>query len=155
MSAEVAPAAMVTVPLVTAKSAVLAADVPLRAPRVIGVLRDIHGYDYAAHGGGSFKELISILSVPASGLGFSSWILSSDRNIRSALEIAEKVKARFFNPRQVAVLPSPALLSLSRRKAPGVASGIEFITPMPTNFSKDRLSFAWHTSSSTASGRLR
>jgi hypothetical protein len=69
MSAEVAPAAMVTVPLVTAKSAVLAADVPFRTPRIIGVLRDIHRYEQAAHRGGSFKELISNLVYAGKWVG--------------------------------------------------------------------------------------
>ena len=69
MSAEVAPAAMATVPLVTAKSAVLAADVPLRAPRIIGVLRDIHIYEQAAHRGGSFKELMSNLVYTGKWVG--------------------------------------------------------------------------------------
>jgi hypothetical protein len=41
------------------------------------------------------------------------------------------------------------------KKARVVASGIAFITPKPTNSSKERRSFIWTSVSSTASGRLR
>jgi hypothetical protein len=49
----------------------------------------------------------------------------------------------------------PALRSRSLKKATVVTSGMLFITPSPTNSSKERLSFTWNSSSSTASRRLR
>jgi len=50
---------------------------------------------------------------------------------------------------------TPTLRSRSLKKATVVPSGMLFITPSPTNSSKERLLFTWNSSSSTASGRLR
>ena len=44
---------------------------------------------------------------------------------------------------------TPALRSRTLKKATVVASGILFITPSPTNSSKERLSLTWNSSSSS------
>jgi len=41
---------------------------------------------------------------------------------------------------------TPALHRRSLKKASEVASGMLFITPRPTSFSKERLSFSWNLS---------